>query len=307
MTVPALPPRDLRGHGAEPPRVALPDGAKAIVSLVVNLEEGAEWAVSDGDAVAEGMAEVRSVVEPGRWDQGTEQQFAYGVRAGVWRILRELDAHRRVATFWMCGRAVERSPELARAIVAAGHEGACHGWRWRPCADYDDADTERRDLLRSIEAIERATGERPQGFFCRGSESRWTRGLLREAGFLYSSNGLDDDLPYWDAPPGERPLLVVPYAFDSNDMKFFHPNGFVRSDDMVDYVRDALDVLVREGEAGCPKLLNLGFHLRIVGRPGRFAAFRRILELVDGYGDALWVARRVDLARFWAARVAPPA
>ena len=124
MTIPALPPRDLRGHGAEPPRVALPDGAKAIVSLVVNLEEGAEWAVSDGDAVAEGMAEVRSVVEPGRWDQGTEQQFAYGVRAGVWRILRELEAHRRVATFWMCGRAVERAPARARALGAARPAGA---------------------------------------------------------------------------------------------------------------------------------------------------------------------------------------
>jgi hypothetical protein len=110
MTLPALPSRDLRGHGAEPPRVALRDGAKAIVSLVVNLEEGAEWAVSDGDAVAQGIAGVRSVVEPGRGDQGTEQQFACGVRAGVWRILRELDAHRRVATFWMCGRTVERSP-----------------------------------------------------------------------------------------------------------------------------------------------------------------------------------------------------
>jgi len=283
-----------------PPRLALPGGALAAVSIVVNFEEGAEWAVGDGDAAGERMAEVVSVVPPGRWDQGTEQQFAYGMRAGIWRVLDALAAHRRPATFYMCGRAVERSPAIAQAVVASGHEAACHGWRWRPHADYDDIDSERRDLRRCVDAIRAATGQPPLGFFCRGSESRWTRGLLRELGFVYTSNGLDDDLPYWDDAPGQLPLLVVPYAFDTNDMKFFHPNGFVRADDMVDYVRDALGVLLEEGRAGAPKLLNLGLHLRIIGRPGRFAALQRILQLLDDYGDQLWVTRRIDLARHWA-------
>lgn len=296
-----LPPRDLHGHGAHPPQAAWPGGAALAVSLVVNFEEGAEWSIRDGDPAGERMAEVLSVVPEGRWDQGTEQQFAYGMRAGIWRVLDALGAHGRQATFYMCGRAVERSPHIARAVVDAGHEAACHGWRWRPHADYSSAAEERADLQRCIATIESATGARPQGFFCRGSESPWTRGLLREAGFLYTSNGFDDDLPYWDTEGGADPLLVVPYALDSNDMKFFHPNGFVLADDMVGYVRDAIDVLLAEGRAGAPKLLNIGFHLRIVGRPARFAALQRILRLLDSYGGAIWTPRRIDLVRHWAA------
>jgi peptidoglycan/xylan/chitin deacetylase (PgdA/CDA1 family) len=248
------------------------------------------------------MSEVASVVPPGRWDQGTEQIFAYGMRAGIWRMLDRLRRHNYPTTFYMCGRAVERVPEIARQVVAAGHEAACHGWRWRPHADYADAAAERLDLERCIEVMHAATGQRPVGFFCRGSESPWTRGLLRDLGFAYASNGFDDDLPYWDRSDALRPILVVPYALDSNDMKFFHPNGFVCADDMTAYVRDAIDVLLEEGEAGHPKLLNIGFHLRIAGRPGRFAAFKRILELLDRYGERIWVARRIDIARAWMAQ-----
>ena len=181
----------------------------------------------------------------------------------------------------MCGRAVERLPQLARRIVEAGHEAACHGWLWRPHADYADRADELHDLRRCVEVMEKATGQRPTGFFCRGSESRETRSILRELGFGYASNGFDDDLPYWDRSDTQRPLLVLPYALDSNDMKFFHPNGFVRADEMVDYVRDAIEMLLEEGEAGHPKLLNIGWHLRIAGRPGRFAAFKRVLALLE--------------------------
>jgi peptidoglycan/xylan/chitin deacetylase (PgdA/CDA1 family) len=291
--------RDLHGYGSHPPHARLPNGAMAAVSLVVNFEEGAELSVSDGDPAGEHMAEIRSVIPEGRWDQGTEQQFAYGMRAGVWRVLDTLAHHGRHATFYMCGRAVERSPGIARRIVQAGHEAACHGWRWRPHADYQSREAEQADLRRCVQVLQAATGERPVGFFCRGSESPWTRDLLREEGFLYTSNGLDDDLPYWAAPAGAAPLLVIPYAFDSNDMKFFHPNGFVRAGDMVDYVRDAVDVLLDEGRRGVPKLLNIGLHLRIIGRPGRFAALLRILDLLQSYGDRIWTPRRVDLARYW--------
>jgi len=295
--------RDLTGYGGAPPAWKLPQDAKLAVSMVINFEEGAELAISDGDPSGERISEVLSVVPPGKWDQGNEQIFAYGMRAGIWRMLDWLARHDRAVTFYMCGRAVERLPWIARKVVEAGHEAACHGWLWRVHADYESAEAERRDIERCIEVTKSATGQRPTGFFCRGSESRWTRTILRDLGFEYASNGFDDDLPYWDLNDdrGEpaRPLLVLPYALDSNDMKFFHPNGFVQADEMVAYVRDAIEVLMAEGEAGHPKLLNIGWHLRIAGRPARFAAFKRILELLDSYGDKVWVARRIDIARLW--------
>ena len=291
--------RDLVGYGGTPPAWKLPGGAKLAVSMVVNFEEGAEQAVSDGDPQAEKISEVVSVVPPGRWDQGNEQIFAYGMRAGIWRMLAALEKHRRPVTFYMCGRAVERLPQLARRIVEAGHEAACHGWLWRPHADYTDRSEELRDLRRCVEVMKSATGQRPVGFFCRGSESHETRSILRELGFGYASNGFDDDLPYWDRSDPQHPLLVVPYALDSNDMKFFHPNGFVRADEMVDYVRDAIETLLEEGEAGHPKLLNIGWHLRIAGRPGRFAAFKRVLTLLNSYVDRVWIARRDAIAQSW--------
>jgi peptidoglycan/xylan/chitin deacetylase (PgdA/CDA1 family) len=292
-------PRDLIGYGGKPPAWRLPNGAKAAVSMVINFEEGAELSAGDGDPASERVGEIVSAVPTGKWDQNTEQVFAYGMRAGIWRMLDWLERHKRRITFYMCGRAVERLPGIARRIVEAGHEPACHGWLWRPHSDYEDAATERRDLERCIEATRKATGQRPDGFFSRGSESPFTRTILRDLGFTYASNGLDDDLPYWDRHDARRPLLVLPYAFDSNDMKFFHPNGFVNADEMVAYVRDALEVLIAEGEAGYPRMLNIGWHLRIAGRPGRFAAFKRILELLDSYGERVWVTRRIDIAKCW--------
>ena len=291
--------RDLVGYGGTPPAWKLPGGAKLAISMVVNFEEGAELAVSDGDPQAEKISEVVSVVPPGRWDQGNEQIFAYGMRAGIWRMLAALEKHRVPATFYMCGRAVERLPQLARRIVEAGHEAACHGWLWRAHAEYADRESELNDLRRCMEVMKSATGQRPTGFFCRGSESRETRSILRELGFSYASNGFDDDLPYWDRTDARHPLLVLPYALDSNDMKFFHPNGFVRADEMVDYVRDAIETLLEEGEEGHPKLLNIGWHLRIAGRPGRFAAFKRVLTLLNSYVDRVWIARRDAIAQSW--------
>ncbi len=210
--------RDLIGYGGQWPDIVWPNGNRLAVSLVVNFEEGAEEQVGDGDPRSERMGEVISVVEPGKADPGQEQIFAYGTRAGLWRMAGCLRQHRVPATIFFCGRAVERAPALARMLVEDGHEAACHGWRWRPHADYGSAEAEAQDLDRAAAAITSATGERPQGFFCRGAESPWTRGLLRERGYLYTSNGFDDDLPYWDTG-GQPPLLVVTYALDTNDMK----------------------------------------------------------------------------------------
>jgi peptidoglycan/xylan/chitin deacetylase (PgdA/CDA1 family) len=289
--------RDLVGRGGAEPFFTWPNGARLAVSVVVNFEEGAELQVGDGDPVSERIGEVISVVEPGVRDIGQEQIFAYGMRAGLWRMLDALDRHRLPATFLMCGAAVERAPGLARAVVQRGHEAAVHGWRWRPHADYRDAASEAADLDRCVAAIAGACGVRPAGFFCRGSESAWTRALLAERGFLYTSNAFDDDLPYRDA---EHPALVVlPYALDTNDMKFFHPNGFVRAREMVEYVDDALATLLAEATRGQTRLLNIGFHLRIAGRPARFPAFAGVLAKLAALGDRVWVARRDAIARAW--------
>ena len=287
--------RDLIGYGGSWPDIRWPNGARLAVSVVVNFEEGAEQQVGDGDPQSERMGEVLSVVPPGIRDMGQEQIFAYGTRAGLWRMLDALDAHRLPATFLMCGRAVERAPALAREVVARGHEAAAHGWLWRPQADYTSAEAEALDLDRCIAAIEAACGTRPRGFFCRGSESVWTRALLAERGFAWVSNAFDDDLPYRD--PAHPALSVLPYALDTNDMKFFHPNGFVRAREMVEYVGDALEVLLAEAQAGKPRLLNIGYHLRIAGRPARFAAFNDVLARLAGLGDAVWVATRAEIAR----------
>jgi peptidoglycan/xylan/chitin deacetylase (PgdA/CDA1 family) len=236
-------------------------------------------------------------VPEGQRDQGQEQIFAYGSRVGLWRFLNALKTTQTPATFYMCGRAVERSPLLARAVTDAGHEAACHGWLWRPHAEFADAGSERVALNRATEAILQATGARPVGFFCRGSESLWTRALLAEAGYIYTSNAFDDDLPYGD-PSG---LVVVPYNLDTNDMKFFHPNGFTRAAEMVEYVRDAVEQLLIEAARGKSSTLSIGLHLRITGRPARFRAVTEILEFLAGLEGQIWRARRCDIAQFFAA------
>lgn len=284
--------RDLVGYGGNWPDLLWPNGSRLAVSVVVNLEEGAELQVLDGDPASERIGEVISVVPEGRPDPGQAQIFAYGTRAGAWRMADALRRHAIPATLFACGRAAERAAPVLAMLARDGHESACHGWLWRPHADYDTAEAEAADLDRAAAAIRAATGETPRGFFCRGAESPWTRRLLAERGYVYTSNGFDDDLPYRD-PSG---LLVVPYALDANDMKFFHPNGFVRAAEMVEYVADALDVLEAEAARGLPRLLNIGFHLRIVGRPGRFKAFEGVLAELDRRRDRLWIARRIDIA-----------
>lgn len=292
--------RDLIGYGLTPPRLRWPGDAKVAVSLVVNYEEGAELSVEAGDGEAERVGEVLSVVRPGARDLGMEGQFAYGLRAGLLRFLDAFDRAGMRATWWMCGRAVERTPALAREVVRRGHEPGCHGWLWRPNADYVTLAEERAMIVRATDAVERATGQRPRGYFCRGSASPHTRALLAELGYAYDSDALDDDLPYRCAETG---MLVVPYALDSNDMKFFHPNGFVLPQEFSAYVAAALDQLVEEGRRGTPRMLSVGFHLRICGRPARFRAVEAILHDLMQRGGDVWVATRAEIASVAAAQL----
>ena len=289
--------RDLVGYAGSGPEIIWPNGSRVAVSIVVNFEEGAELQVGDGDLTSESVGEILSVVPVGLRDQGQEQIFAYGTRVGLWRFLDVLKNTNIFATFYMCGRAVKRSPQLASAISEAGHEAACHGWIWRPHAEYTDMDSEHKDLLRATAAIKAATGQSPLGFFCRGAESIWTRNLLAQEGYIYTSNAFDDDLPYHD----NSGLIVVPYNLDTNDMKFYHPNGFVRSKEMLEYVCDAVEQLLIEAQAGKSSTLSIGFHLRISGRPARFRAVNKILEYLVGLDAQIWLARRIDIARHFAA------
>lgn len=289
--------RDLLGYGFDQPRIRWPNGARLAVSINVNFEEGAEFAVGDGDPANETFGEVSSVVPPGVRDYGLEEVFAYGMRAGVHRFLDALDRHAVPATFMMCGRAVERSPQLAAACVAAGHEAAVHGWRWASHVGFADADSERAEIRRTRDTIARVTGFQPVGFMCRSSPSRFTREVLADEGFLYDSNALDDDLPYWANTA--KPLLVVPYALDSNDMKYYHPTGFRTPDDFLGYLRRALTVLLAETDRGATRLFNIGLHMRISGRPARFWAVETILAELRELGDRVWLARRQDIALHW--------
>ena len=218
------------------------------------------------------------------------QIFAYGPRARAWRMADALRRCRVTARHFACGRAAERAAPVLRTLAEDGHETASHGGLWRPHADYDSA--KASDLDRAAEAILRTIGERPRGSFCRGAESPWTRGLLAERGYLDASNGFDD-VPYRDASG----LIVVPYGLEANVMKFFRPNGFARAADMIEYETDALEVLAAKAARGLPRVLNIGFHLRIVGRPGRFKAFEQVLAELDRWRDRLWLARHIDIAQ----------
>lgn len=294
--------RDFLGYGGKPPMVRWPGDARVAVSLVVNIEEGAELAVSQGDARNEGIHEIVGEVV-GAPDLCMESHFEYGSRAGWWRIMEVLQRHGVVATMNACGRAIEISPWMARDAVARGHEMSCHGWRWEPHAGMTAAE-EREIIRRAVSAIEAACGQRPVGFHTRSSASPHTRRLLVEdGGFLYDSNGYNDDMPYVVEVAG-RDHVVLPYAFDTNDMRFRNGGGFVQGEDFARYCIAAFDRLWEEG-AMAPRMMTVGLHLRIIGRPARIGGLVAFLDHVRGKGGA-WIARRDEIARHWRSAVGLP-
>ncbi len=288
--------RDFAGYRDKPPNPRWPNGARVAVSLVVNFEEGSEFSVNDGDAGNEAIYEVVHKLDGP--DSCIDSHFEYGTRAAWWRIMNLFDAHDVKVTVSSCGRAVERSPELARDAIARGHEVSAHGWRWQSHADLDEA-SEREVIARTVAAITRATGQRPVGWHTRSATSPNTRRLLVEdGGFLYDSDAYNDDLPYF-VPVGGKKHLVLPYAFDTNDMHYQHTQRF-SGNDFADYVIAAYDQLVREGPAS-PKMMSVGLHLRMIGRPGRIGALDAILKHVTKGNDA-WIAPRAEIARHWMAQ-----
>lgn len=291
--------RDLRGYGPNPPNVRWPNDAKVAVSIVVNYEEGAEASLEDGATIVDRDAEYTGGLPEGVRDLAVEQMFSYGMRAGLWRTLDAFDRHDLKATFLFCGRAVERTPDFARQVVAAGHEPACHGYQWACHALMTDRVAERAEIDRAVAAMERHLGARPLGFYSRWAPSLSTRRLLQEAGFVYDSNAYDDDLPYYDRSyPGE-PMLVLPYTLDTNDCRFFGNDPWGTGQAYLTYLLETLDVLMAEGRRGSPKMMNVGLHLRIIGRPGRFWALERFLARLKELGDEVWVATRLEIARHW--------
>lgn len=288
--------RDFLGYGRTPPNPCWPGGARIAVSFVVNVEEGAELSVVDGDERNEAVYEVTDEVRDGP-DPCRDTHFEYGTRAGYWRIMAALDAHGAVSTLNACGRAIERSPWLARDALARGHEVACHGWRWERHAGMPEAQ-ERTTIARAVQAIRTACGVAPVGWHTRSAPSANTRRLLLEhGGFLYDSDAYSDDLPFF-VPVGEHRQLVLPYSFDTNDMHFHQGSQrFTTGADFAEYVIDAYDQLWREG-ANTPRMLSIGVHLRMIGRPGRIGGLERVLQHIAATGGA-WVARRDAIAQHW--------
>lgn len=289
------PDRDFSGYGEHPPTVRWPDGAHVAVSFVLNIEEGAELALSSGDERNEAAYEVQQELAGAR-DYCMESHFEYGSRAGYWRVMRLFAEFGVKVTLNLCGRTLEASPWLAQHAVAQGHEIMCHGWRWEDQVHFEEAQ-ERALIARCVSAIQETTGVRPVGWHVRSHASPNTRRLLmEEGGFLYDSNVYNDDLPI-TFRRGERPYVLLPYAFDTNDMNFFKTQRFVRGEDFAGYCGDAYSWLVREGRT-TPKMMTIGLHTRIIGRPGRIGGLYLLLQQLTGSGKA-WIARRDEIAKVW--------
>ena len=297
-------PRDMVGYGRDVPYADWPGNARVALQFVLNYEEGAESSVLHGDAASEQFLSeiVGAAAYPAR-HLSMESIYEYGSRAGVWRILREFERRALPLTVFGVAMALERHPDLTAAFISLGHEIACHGWRWIHYQAVDEA-IEREHMRIGVDILTRMTGMAPLGWYT-GRDSPNTRRLVVEhGGFLYDADSYGDDLPFWTevqkSDGAKAPHLIVPYTLDCNDMRFATPQGFNTGEQFETYLKDAFDVLYAEG-AERPRMMSVGMHCRLLGRPGRFAALERFLDHVERH-DRVWVCRRVDIARHWIAR-----
>ncbi|SOE95065.1 Peptidoglycan/xylan/chitin deacetylase, PgdA/CDA1 family [Burkholderia sp. D7] len=287
--------RDFVGYGAHPPDPKWPNGARLALNIVVNYEEGSEASFVDGDNETEsGLTEGGSGGFEGR-DLGAESMFEYGSRVGIWRVLGLLKERAMPATAFACSLALERNPEVARAIGENGMDVCSHGRRWVR-AQRMTREEEALEIKRAYDSITSTVGHAPEGWYCRYAPSVNTRELLVEhGGFLYDSDAYNDELPYWMLVKGQ-PHLVVPYSLTNNDVKFAR-GSMATGNDFFSFIHDAVDMLCREG-ASQPKMMSIGLHARLIGHPGRAAGLERLLdELVRR--DDVWICRRIDLANHW--------
>ena len=296
-------PRDLRGYGREPPHAAWPGNARIAVQFVINYEEGGENNILHGDPASEAfLSEIIGAAPwPGQRHMNMESIYEYGARAGFWRLWRAFTSRSMPVTVFGIAHALMRGPEQVAAMREADWEIASHGLKWIEYKDFT-AEAERAHIQEAIRIHTEVTGTRPLGFYQGRCSEHTVRLVMEEGGFLYSADSIADDLPYWVAGPS-GPFLMVPYTMDANDMRFATAQGFNSGDQFFSYLKDSFDVLYREGETH-PRMLSIGLHCRLAGRPGRAAAVERFLDYVQAH-DRVWVTRRVDIARHWAAAHPP--
>ncbi len=302
MTSPT--PRDLIGYGRTTPDPKWPGGANIAVQFVVNYEEGGESSILDGDKASESLLSeiVGAQPWPGQRNLNMESIYEYGSRAGFWRLWRLFSSRGIPVTCYGVTLAMARNPEAVAAMKEADWELASHGLRWLEYKDFPEAE-ERRHILDAIRIHTEITGSRPLGFYQGKPSDNTLRLLMEEGGFLYTSDSYADDLPYWVSGP-HGPHLIIPYTLDTNDMRFATPQGFNSGDQFFTYLKDAFDSLYEEGEQGAPKMLNVGLHCRLVGRPGRAQALARFVDYVASK-DKVWIPRRIDIAWHWHAHHKP--
>ena len=300
-------PRDLIGYGCNVPHAQWPGGARIALQFVLNYEEGAENSVLHGDAGSEQfLSEMSNPASFAARHLSMESIYEYGSRVGVWRILREFENRKLPLTVFGVSMALQRHPELTAAFKSLGHEIACHGWRWINYQNLDEA-TEREHMRIGMQIISELTGERARGWYT-GRDSPNTHRLVADyGGFDYDSDHYGDDLPFWmpvQKTDGEVvQQLIVPYTLDTNDMRFSSAQGFAQGDDFFTYLKDAFDVLYAEGDPkglDRPKMLNIGMHCRLLGRPGRMKSLQKFLDYVQGHSQ-VWICRRIDIAQHWRA------
>jgi len=276
-----------------------PNGEKIALSVVVNVEEGAEASIAEGDRGMEPVDELKVFVKKPMRNYGNESNYQYGIKAGAPRVMRLLDKYKVRATWTTAALALERAPHIADYIRERGHEACSHGWRWIHQFRMKE-DEEREFIRKAVASIEKSTGTRPYGWLSRYLLTDNTRRLLAEEGFKYHMDDYSDDQPFWDVAGG-KPIVIMPYALDTNDMKFW-TDPALTPDQWLKYATDTFDWLYAEGEAGEPKYMSLGLHLRIIGRPGRIGAFEAFLKHVSAK-PGVWMATRLEIADHFAVQV----
>jgi putative urate catabolism protein len=299
MDNPAAPyPRDMRGYGRTPPDPRWPGGAAITVQFVLNYEEGGENSILHGDAASEAfLSEIAGAAPwPGQRHMNMESIYEYGARAGFWRVWRQFTARNIPLTVYGVAAALARGPEQVAAMREAGWEIASHGLRWIDYRDFS-RDAEREHMREAIRLHTEATGSRPLGWYTGRTSAHTLDLVMEEGGFLYAADSYADDLPYWvPSPHGHQ--LIVPYTLDTNDMRFAVSPGVYSGDQFFAYLKDSFDLLHAEGVSGAPKMLSVGLHCRLVGRPGRAAALARFLDYVQAR-ERVWLTTRLDIARHW--------